>query len=151
MSTILLICPAEREPPMADKLSPQRRSDNMRRIRSRDTGPEKTVRMLLRALGHTGYRLHRKDIPGKPDIAFVGCRKVIFVHGCFWHGHSCKEGLRQPKSNIEYWQQKIAGNQVRDAKIAERLHDNRWAALTLWECELKKLAPLTARLTRFLE
>jgi DNA mismatch endonuclease, patch repair protein len=136
---------------MADKLSPQRRSENMGRIRSRDTGPELAVRRLLRSLGHTGYRLHRKDIPGKPDIAFVGRRKVIFVHGCFWHGHDCKHGMRQPKSNVEFWVRKIARNRARDAETTDRLNAGRWAHLTLWQCELKDTEGLKVRLIRFLE
>jgi len=96
------------------------RSENMRRIRSENTVPELVVRKHLRALGHTGYRLHRKDLPGKPDIVFVGKRKAILVHGCFWHGHECKEGIRKPRSNQEYWARKIEGNRLRDeSHIAE--------------------------------
>ncbi|MGB4592329.1 MAG: very short patch repair endonuclease, partial [Coriobacteriia bacterium] len=79
------------------------RSENMRRIRSRDTAPELLVRKALRQLGHVGYRLHRRDLPGRPDVAFVGKQKAIFVHGCFWHGHDCAEGQRTPKSNLDYW------------------------------------------------
>lgn len=75
------------------------RSENMRRIRSTDTAAELVVRRALRSLGYTGYRLHRRDVPGRPDVAFVGRRKAIFVHGCFWHGHDCAEGVRKPKSN----------------------------------------------------
>ena len=74
--------------------SPPDRSEIMRRVKSRDTGPEKRVRAALRALGHTGYRLNRADLPGKPDVAFIGRRQAIFVHGCFWHGHDCKRGAR---------------------------------------------------------
>jgi DNA mismatch endonuclease, patch repair protein len=135
---------------MVDKLTPQRRSEIMGRIRGRDTGPEMTVRRLLRALGHTGYRLHRKDIPGKPDIAFVGRRKVIVVHGCFWHGHSCKHGLRQPKSNTAFWVAKIARNRARDAETIGRLDASRWAHLTIWQCELKDMPLVRERLICFL-
>ena len=83
------------------------RSENMRRIQGKNTGPEMVVRGLLRTLGYPGYRLHRKDLPGKPDIAYIGRRKVIVINGCFWHGHDCKKGSRRPKSNQDYWLKKM--------------------------------------------
>ncbi|WP_081058465.1 very short patch repair endonuclease [Burkholderia thailandensis] len=126
------------------------RSENMRRIRSKNTGPERTVRKLLRALGFTGYRLHRKELPGKPDIAFVGRKKAIMIHGCFWHGHDCKEGLRRPKSNADYWIPKISRNQSRDAEHAMHLTQMGWNLLTVWECELRDLPALANRLLQFL-
>lgn len=135
---------------VADKLLPERRSENMRRIKSRNTSPELTVRRLLRALGHTGYRLHRKDLPGKPDIAFVGRRKAIIIHGCFWHGHDCKEGVREPKSNIDYWRPKIARNRERDALHDAAMKELGWITLTLWGCELKDEEVLAKRIRRFL-
>lgn len=119
-----------------DKLSPSRRSANMRAIRSKHTKPEMVVRQALRAVGFSGYRLHRKDLPGRPDIAFIGRKKAIFVHGCFWHGHQCREGSRRPKSRPEYWLPKIAGNQARDARHQEELKQAGWAMLTIWECEI---------------
>lgn len=91
-----------------DNLDPLRRSENMRRIRSKDTKPELVVRKLVRSLGFTGYRLHRKDILGKPDLAWVGRKLAIYVHGCFWHGHDCKEGIRKPKSRVDYWLPKLS-------------------------------------------
>ncbi|WGS51897.1 very short patch repair endonuclease [Paraburkholderia sp. D15] len=122
----------------------------MRRIRSKNTAPELAVRKLLRELGHTGYRIHRKDLPGKPDIAFLGKRKAILVHGCFWHGHNCEEGARRPKSNEGYWSAKIVGNQLRDVAHAESLDALGWSVLTLWECELRDRATLIAKIAAFM-
>jgi DNA mismatch endonuclease (patch repair protein) len=127
------------------------RGENMRRIRAKDTGPERVVRTLLRELGHRGYRLHRKDLPGKPDIVFVGRRKAIFVHGCFWHGHECREGVRRPKSNTGYWLPKIEGNQRRDARHIEELLARGWDVLTVWDCELGNRELLAAKLAAFLD
>ncbi len=112
------------------------RSENMRRIRSRDTMPELLVRRALRQLGHVGYRLHRPDLPGKPDVAFVGKKRAIFVHGCFWHGHDCAEGARTPKSNAGYWSPKIQRNRERDEENVRALQSRGWSVLILWECEL---------------
>ena len=126
------------------------RSENMRRIRSRDTGPELAVRKLLRELGITGYRLHRKDLPGKPDLAWIGRRLAVFVHGCFWHGHDCAEGIRKPKSNRDYWIPKICRNQQRDAKNIVSLHEAGWSVLVIWDCEISKKDHLSKKLQRFL-
>lgn len=126
------------------------RSENMRRIRSKNTVPELTVRKLLRDLGFIGYRIHRKELPGKPDIAFVARKKAIMIHGCFWHAHDCKEGLRKPKSNAEYWIPKIDRNKARDAEHASQLAKMGWKVLTIWECELRDLETLSDRLQRFL-
>lgn len=135
---------------MADKLDPKRRSENMRRIRSKDTSPELMVRRELRALGHTGYRLHRKELPGKPDIVFLGQRKAILVHGCFWHRHDCKEGRREPKSNLEYWRPKIARNLQRDSEHLAALASAQWAVLVVWECELRAPDALCTKLASFM-
>lgn len=126
------------------------RSENMRRIRSKNTGPELAVRMLLRSLGFVGYRVHRKDLPGKPDVAFVGRKKAILIHGCFWHGHDCKEGQREPKSNRDYWLPKIERNRQRDAAHLTTLARLGWSALTVWECELRDPGALSAKITAFL-
>lgn len=126
------------------------RSENMRRIRSKDTGPELAVRKLLRSLGFSGYRIHRKDLPGKPDVAFIGRKKVVMIHGCFWHGHDCKEGLRRPKSNLDYWLPKIEHNRQRDAQHLAELIRLGWSVLTVWECELRDTVALTARLAAFM-
>lgn len=127
------------------------RSENMRRIGSKNTAPELAVRRLLRELGYTGYRIHRKDLPGKPDIAFVGKRKAILVHGCFWHGHTCGEGSRSPKSNEGYWSAKIEGNRLRDANHLDKLQALGWSVLTLWECELSDRRELTAKIIAFMQ
>lgn len=121
----------------------------MSRVRSRDTSPERLVRRLLTDLGYR-YRLHRRDLPGNPDFAFIGRRKAIFVHGCFWHGHDCKRGAREPKANADYWRDKIVRNRARDAAVLERLGDSGWSALTLWECELRDREAVSARLRAFL-
>jgi DNA mismatch endonuclease (patch repair protein) len=121
----------------------------MARVHSRDTSPERLVRRILTDLGYR-YRLHRKDIPGTPDIAFIRRRQAIFVHGCFWHGHDCKRGARQPKENADYWRGKIARNQARDAGVLEQIAEKGWQALTLWECELRDRTAVATRLTDFL-
>jgi DNA mismatch endonuclease (patch repair protein) len=123
------------------------RARTMRAVKSRDTGPEKQIRALLRAFA-PGYRLHRRDLPGSPDIAYVGRKCAIFVHGCFWHGHDCPRGARAPKTNVEYWTRKIARNRARDEAALNGLDALGWRALVAWECELKT-PELAARLRRF--
>lgn len=124
------------------------RSRTMRAVRSRDTAPEMKVRRLLHRMGYR-YRLHRRDLPGRPDIVFASRRKVIFVHGCFWHGHSCKRGNRLPKTNGEYWMAKIARNVERHANQLDELASDGWDALTLWECELADDNVVAQRLSTF--
>ena len=119
----------------------------MRAIKSRDTGPERAVRKILHPIA-PGYRLQRKDIPGRPDIAYVGRRIAIFVHGCFWHGHGCARGGRMPKTNSAYWKQKIARNRARDAAAQAALSARGWRSLVIWECELKDGGRVKARLRR---
>lgn len=126
------------------------RSRTMRAVKGTDTGPERAVRRVLHRSGYR-YRLHRKDLPGKPDLAFPGRRKVIFVHGCFWHGHHCKRGDREPKTNVNYWRAKIARNKERDAAHQARLRDLGWDVLVVWECEITAADGLTDRLRRFLD
>jgi len=125
------------------------RSEIMRAVKSRDTNPEMIVRRLVHRLGYR-YRLHRQDLPGKPDLTFPGRRKVVFMHGCFWHGHDCARGARVPKNNRDYWTAKIARNQARDANECERLRAMGWSVLTVCECEIKDLG-LESRLRAFLE
>ena len=125
------------------------RSAIMRAVKSRDTSPERSVRRLLRPIA-PGYRLNRSDIPGTPDIAYIGRKQAIFVHGCFWHGHDCKRGARAPKANADYWSQKIARNKSRDVETQARLEALGWRVLTLWECELKDEPATIERLTAFL-
>ncbi|MBX2853678.1 MAG: very short patch repair endonuclease [Rhodobacteraceae bacterium] len=126
------------------------RSEVMRRVKSRDTKPERKVRELLRALGWTGYRLDRKELPGRPDIAFISRKRAIFVHGCFWHGHDCKRGAREPKANAEYWRAKIARNRARDTAALSALTTAGWSALVVWECALRDLDALSDRLDSFM-
>lgn len=121
----------------------------MRRVKSRDTSPELLVRKVLREIGRQGYRLHRKDIPGKPDIAWIGRKKAIFIHGCFWHGHTCARGSREPKTRVEYWRAKIARNKERDERHRVALADAGWSILTIWECELNDRDALTEKLDVF--
>jgi DNA mismatch endonuclease (patch repair protein) len=117
----------------------------MRAVKSRDTGPELAVRKLLRAFA-PGYRLCRADLPGKPDIAYGKRKLAIFVHGCFWHGHDCPRGAREPRANAEYWRAKIARNRARDTQHALALAEAGWRVLTIHECELKESDTLRARL-----
>lgn len=135
---------------MTDTLSPTVRSALMRLIKSKDTRPELIVRKVFCDLGYRGYRLHRKDFPGKPDIAFVGQKIAVFVHGCFWHGHDCSGHVRLPKSNQEYWLPKIERNRSRDAANITELSGNGWKVLVVWECETKKIDELASKISRFL-
>ena len=128
---------------------PAGRSENMRRIRSKDTAPELTVRRLLHSLGYR-YRLHRKDLPGKPDIVFPGRRKVILVHGCYWHAHGCKVA-HTPKTNEAYWSPKLQRNVERDRKNQEELAGLGWQSLTVWECETRSTGQMEERLRAFLD
>lgn len=130
---------------MSDVFSPEKRSEVMRRVRGRDTSPERKVRSLLTRMG-LRYRLHRKDLPGSPDVVFPGRRLALFVHGCFWHGHDCARGARAPKANADYWAKKIARNRARDVEVQGRLVEAGWRTLVVWECELKDEADLTTRL-----
>lgn len=132
-----------------DKLTAERRSNNMRQIRSFDTSPEKTLRRMLHAMGYR-FRLHRKDLPGKPDLAFPSRRKIIFVHGCFWHQHcGCSEG-RVPGSRRDYWEPKLRRNQERDYANQMALRELGWESLVVWECELRDLKAIRARVHAFL-
>jgi DNA mismatch endonuclease (patch repair protein) len=112
------------------------RSEIMRAVKSKDTTPEMIVRRLVHRLGYR-YRLHRPNLPGKPDLTFPGRRKVVFIHGCFWHGHDCARRARVPKNNRNYWTAKIARNKARDADNYGLLRDMGWSVLTIWECEAK--------------
>ena len=122
----------------------------MRRIRSKDTAPELLVRRLVYSMGYR-YRIHYNKLPGKPDLVFIGRKKVIFVHGCFWHGHICKKGGRRPKSNQAYWTTKIDSNIKRDLEVQSALNESGWSVCVLWECELKNLSVLEMRIRDFLD
>ena len=121
---------------MADRISPARRSENMRAIRSKNTSPEKRVRSAAHRLG-LRFRLHRKDLPGSPDLLFPSRRIALFVHGCFWHRHEGCPGATTPKTNIEYWSRKFRGNIERDRKNRKKLEEDGWKVLVIWECETK--------------
>ncbi|MDI6625258.1 MAG: very short patch repair endonuclease [Brevundimonas sp.] len=121
---------------MTDVFTPEQRSAVMRRVKGRDTGPELAVRRILRAAG-IGYRLGGGGLPGKPDLVMKGRRTAVFVHGCFWHGHDCARGARQPKANAAYWTAKIDRNRARDAAARAALEAAGWRVVTVWECGMK--------------
>lgn len=121
------------------------RSAVMRAVKSRGTAPERAVCALLRPIA-PGYRLHRADLPGKPDVVYAGRKLAIFVHGCFWHGHDCARGARMPKTNAAYWRAKIARNRARDARMLAAYAAMDWRALVVYECELRDKVALVARL-----
>lgn len=133
----------------ADRFDPETRSRTMRAVKRRDTTPERVVRRLCWALG-TRYRLDVARLPGRPDLAFHGRRKAIFVHGCFWHGHDCARGARKPKANAAYWSAKIARNRSRDEKALRDLSAVGYSVLVVWECETRDVAALEPRLRAFL-
>ena len=134
---------------MTDVYPPEKRSAVMRRVKGQNTTPELKVRKALTALG-ARYRLHRKDLPGSPDIVLPGRRLAIFVHGCFWHGHDCVRGARVPKANRDYWLAKVGRNRARDIASREALAGLGWRVETIWECDLKDDAALKARLEALL-
>jgi DNA mismatch endonuclease (patch repair protein) len=120
-----------------DLITPSQRSANMARIRGRDTGPELAVRRIAHNLGYR-FRLHRRDLPGTPDLVFPARHKVVFVHGCFWHRHSGCRFAYEPKSNVEFWNAKFAANIARDARVQGELERMGWSVLTIWECDTAK-------------
>ncbi|MFT3792404.1 MAG: very short patch repair endonuclease [Rudaea sp.] len=126
------------------------RSRTMRAVRSKDTTPELKLRRLLHRAGFR-FRLHRKDLPGSPDLVFPARKAVIFVHGCFWHGHDCKRGARAPKANAEYWRAKIARNIARDVRSLDALQTAGWRVSIVWECQLKDTEAVLARVSQFLD
>lgn len=119
-----------------DRLSPEQRSRLMSRVRSRDTTPEKVVRSTLHRLGYR-YVLHKRGLPGTPDLVFPRRNKIIFVNGCYWHGHSCKFGRAQSKSNVDFWKEKIVNNRKRDVRNLRLLRRSGWRVLIIWECKVK--------------
>lgn len=143
---------------MTDKITPEHRSANMRAIRSKNMKPEMLVRTIVYGMGFR-YRLHKKELPGKPDLSFPSKRKVIFVHGCFWHQHESRSGdaaafkckiARVPKSNIDYWKPKLERNKSRDKKHIRELKASGWKVLLVWECETKNSVVLEKKLRSFL-
>ena len=121
----------------------------MRAVKSKDTGAEMIVRRLVHSLGYR-HRLHRKDLPGVPDLIFPARRAVIFVHGCFWHQHDCPRGARIPKTHRDYWVPKLRKNQERDLANQASLAKSDWRVLVVWECETRHTVPLVRRLVEFL-
>jgi DNA mismatch endonuclease, patch repair protein len=128
---------------MTDVFTPEQRSAVMARVKARDTGPERALRRALHARG-LRYRLHVEALPGRPDIVFSRPRVVVFIHGCFWHGHDCKRGARAPRSNAAYWSAKIARNRTRDAAQAAALAAAGWRVEAVWTCEMTGDAALNA-------
>ena len=134
---------------MVDVLTAKQRSACMRAVGSRNTAPEMCVRRLAHSLGYR-YALHSKNLPGKPDLVFVSRRKIIFVHGCFWHKHNCRHGRVSPAANADYWQRKRDGNAERDRAHVKVLRKNGWRVLILWECWTLDPDTLRMRLETFL-
>ena len=132
-----------------DVLTPEQRHRNMANIKGRDTKPEKVVRSAIHRLGFR-YRLHARELPGKPDIVFRKTRKVIFVHGCFWHTHDCRFGRVEPQTNSEFWRDKRTGTQRGDKANLEHLEAEGWKVLTIWECQTRDADSLNATLNEFL-
>jgi DNA mismatch endonuclease (patch repair protein) len=135
-----------------DTLTPEQRSERMSRVKSQGSKAERLVRSLAHGMGYR-FRLHGGKLPGKPDLVFPGRKKVIFVHGCFWHRHpdpNCRLA-RMPKSRQDFWVPKLEGNRLRDARIREQLAALGWRSLTLWECELRDTASLRNKIRTFLD
>ena len=135
---------------MVDSVSPEVRSRIMAQVKSKGMKPEMQVRRLLHGLGYR-YRLHRKDLPGRPDIVFPSRRKIVFVNGCFWHKHAGCPRVRIPATNRDYWLAKLERNRARDERNLALLQADGWAAMTVWECQLKDIAAVTENLTQFLD
>jgi DNA mismatch endonuclease (patch repair protein) len=133
-----------------DKLTPEHRSWNMGRIKSGDTKPELTVRSIFHRMGYR-FRLHRKDLPGKPDIVLPKYKTVIFVHGCFWHRHEGCKYAYTPKSRTDFWQEKFQSNVERGRKVVNELIKMGWHVLIIWECEIKTPERVSEIIQRFLE
>lgn len=135
---------------MTDNLTKAQRRHTMRRVKAKDTGPEMIVRRLIHAAGYR-YRLHRANLPGKPDLVFPGRKKVIFVHGCFWHQHPGCKAADRPAGNREYWDKKLDRTVVRDRTNLAKLEEMGWQVLVVWECTIKDREDLARRLIGFLE
>jgi DNA mismatch endonuclease (patch repair protein) len=131
-----------------DTRTREKRSEIMAAVRSKNTGPELAVRRLVSNLGYR-YRLHSARLPGRPDLVFTGKRQVVFVHGCFWHGHDCSKG-RLPKTRRSYWKPKIAANRGRDSNNLRDLRSAGWRSLVIWQCELRDAKRTMQKLARFL-
>lgn len=133
-----------------DSLTPAERGERMSRIKGKDTKPELIVRSLIHRMGYR-YRLHRKGLPGRPDLVFAKRRKAIFIHGCFWHRHEGCHLARLPKSRLDFWLPKLEANAARDKEVEQRLAELGWKVLTIWECEVKEEEALASRIRAFLD
>lgn len=133
---------------MPDTRTPEQRRRIMQSVKGKDTKPEQTVRHLLHRLGYR-YRLHSKSLPGHPDLVFSKRKKVIFVHGCFWHGHGCRIG-KLPKSRLDYWEPKIRSNQERDERTRRQIEAMGWKVMEVWQCQLSDSRFLETQLREFL-
>lgn len=133
-----------------DNISPEARGRQMSRVKSKDTKPEMIVRRLLFSMGYR-YRLHDARLPGTPDLVFAGRRKVVFVHGCFWHRHADCSLARLPKSRLDFWLPKLEGNKMRDRANQRLLRKSGWRVLVVWECELCDMKRLARKMRRFLD
>ena len=133
---------------MSDRVTPERRSFIMSSVGQKNTAPEMALRRALHWRGYR-FRLHRRDLPGSPDIVFPSRKMVVFVHGCFWHGHGCRWG-RLPKSRPEYWRPKIETNKERDKRVLTELRDAGWEPLVVWQCELRDIEGAVGRVEAFL-
>ena len=133
-----------------DRISKERRSWNMSRIQSENTKPEKIVRSILHRLGFR-FRIHRKDLAGKPDIVLARYNSVIFVHGCFWHRHKDCKNASIPKTKKTFWEEKFKANIERDIKVKNELKSNGWRVLVVWECELTDIETVERELGKFLK
>lgn len=135
---------------MADVLTPEQRSYCMSRIRGKDTKPEMMVRRVLHALGYR-YRVHVRSLPGVPDVVFARHKKVIFVHGCYWHRHNCRFGQVMPATRKRFWLKKLTKNQVRDQRTRRELRKDGWQVFVVWECQTRRMEWLVRRIVAFLE
>lgn len=132
-----------------DTLTAEQRSERMSRVRGVDSAAELRVRRIAHRMGYR-YRKHRRELPGRPDMVFPGRRKVVFVHGCFWHRHDCPAGRRWPKSRLDFWESKLERNKERDIETLQRLKEAGWDALVIWECETSDQRAIEFRLKSFL-
>lgn len=134
---------------LMDTVTPAKRSEVMGRVKGKDTSLEMKVRSAIHRMGFR-YRLHAKELPGRPDIVFRPRRKVIFVHGCFWHRHEGCKLARIPKSRVEFWEKKLTANKVRDRSNIDQLRRDGWAVLVIWECETRDMERVCSRIEKFL-
>jgi len=132
-----------------DRFTKNKRSEIMATISSKNTNPEILVRKILHNLGYR-FRLHKDNMPGKPDIVLPKYKTVIFVHGCFWHGHYCQKGKNLPKTNREFWDKKLSGNKKRDCQVKIELENSGWKVITIWDCQIKNLKKLVGKILKSL-